>query len=305
LPQSRDHLASWNPGPTKEAIVEFVNTVTTEGGPAFVPKQERVAVFDNDGTLWCEKPYYTQLAFVLDRVRALSEDHPAWRHEEPFAAILQRNRERLSQFTEHEASALVAATHAGLTPEEFRRTAGNWLEGARHPRFQHSYKQCAFRPMLDLLEYLRANDFKTYIVSGGAIDFVRAFSDEVYGIPPEQVLGSSIMNRFELRGDHAILVREPEVGSIDEGEGKPINIERHIGRHPIFAAGNSDGDLQMLQYTASRKPGFSLLVHHDDEAREYAYDRRSRVGRLDDALRVATENRWPIVSMRADWKVIF
>jgi phosphoglycolate phosphatase-like HAD superfamily hydrolase len=304
--RAADPLPSWNDGPAKKAITDFVAKVTAEGGPEFVPPSERIATFDNDGTLWCEQPVYFQAFFILDRVKELAARDPALRDRPPFRAILEGDRDAMAKWGEHELGELVAVTHAGMTPEEFIAIARKWLDSAKHPRFGRLYRECVYQPQLELLAYLRANGFKTFIVSGGGIDFIRAYAEQTYGIPPEQVVGSSGKTRFELRDGRAVLLKLPEVSSIDNGPGKPININLHIGRRPILAFGNSDGDLQMLQYTgAGARPRLMLLVHHDDAQREYAYDRESKVGRLDKALDEAHRRQWTVVSMKSDWKVIF
>lgn len=301
-----DPLASWNAGAAKTAIVDFVTAVTTDGGPEFVPIEERIAVFDNDGTLWVEQPMYTQLAFALDRVKALAPQHPEWKTEQPFKAVLENDHKALAAGGIEAAVKIVMATHAGMTTDEFAGIVGDWMETARHPRFGRPYSDLAYQPMLELLAYLRANGFKTFIVSGGGIEFMRPWTEEVYGVPPEQVVGSGIKTRFEMRGGEPVLVRLPEVFFIDDKAGKPVGINTHIGRRPIAAFGNSDGDLEMLQWTTSA-PGrrFGLIVRHDDAEREYAYDRDSHVGRLDKALDLAPAEGWTVASMKADWKAMF
>ncbi|MGD8869603.1 MAG: HAD family hydrolase [Gemmatimonadales bacterium] len=303
---SGDPLPSWNEGPTKRAITTFVTSVTDPNGPSFVEPPERIAVFDNDGTLWAEQPLYFQLLFALDRVRAMAAEHPDWREQQPFKAILEDDREALSRMSEHDIVQVVMATHAGMTVDEFRSHVADWLATARHPRFDQPFTQMAYQPMLELLEYLRANEFKTFIVSGGGIDFMRVFANGVYGIPPEQVVGSVGVTRFELRGGEAVLVKEPDIEFIDDKEGKPVGINQFIGRRPIAAFGNSDGDLAMLQYTAGGDgPGLMVLVHHDDAEREWAYDRDSSIGRLDKALDEARDRDWTVISIKNDWLRIF
>jgi haloacid dehalogenase-like hydrolase len=301
-----DPLPSWNDTAAKKAITDFVAKVTKEGGPEFVPVAERIATFDNDGTLWCEQPNYFQGFFVFDRVKELAAKDPTLKEKEPFKAILDSDRAAMAKWGEHELGELVAVTHSGMTPEEFITIARKWLDSAKHPRFGRLYKECVYQPQLELLSYLRANGFKTFIVSGGGIDFIRAYAEGTYGVPPEQVVGSSNKTRFELRDGQALLIKLPELNSIDDKEGKPININLHIGRRPILAFGNSDGDLQMLQYTdVGNRPRLMLIVHHDDAEREYAYDRESKVGRLDKALDEAQRRKWLLVSMKNDWKTIF
>jgi phosphoserine phosphatase len=271
LASGDDALPSWRKGDAKDAIVEFVQRITTAGGADFVPVAERIAVFDNDGTLWSEQPMYVQLAFALDRVKAMAPEHPEWQTKEPFKSAMAGDMKTVFAGGEHALLELVMATHAGLTTEEFAKIAQDWLAKARHPRFNRPYTDLVYQPMLELLAYLRANGFKTYIVSGGGIEFMRPWTAEIYGIPPEQVIGSSIKTKFELRGDTPVLVRLPEVNFIDDKQGKPVGINQHIGRRPILAFGNSDGDLQMLQWTAAGSgPRFMGLIHHTDKDREWA-----------------------------------
>jgi phosphoglycolate phosphatase-like HAD superfamily hydrolase len=305
-PVGEPPLPSWNDGPARRAIVDFVGRVTEEGNTDFVPEGDRIAVFDNDGTLWCERPVYVQAMFALDRVRIVANEKPSLRDSPTFRAILEGDRAAMTRFGEHEVAELVAATHAGMTPEAFLGITRNWLETARHPRFRRLYTQCVYQPQLELLAYLRAHGFKTFIVTGGGIEFVRAFAEPIYGIPPERVIGSSTKTHFEVDDDTARLVKQPDLNSLDDGDGKPININLHIGRRPILAFGNSDGDLAMLQYTAAGPgPNLMLLVHHDDSEREYAYDRESPVGRLNRAWDEARRRGWTIVSMKRDWKTVF
>jgi phosphoglycolate phosphatase-like HAD superfamily hydrolase len=301
-----DPLPSWNDGVAKRAILGFVDRVTKVGGPGFVPVVERIAAFDNDGTLWCEQPVYVQAVFALDRARVMAEKDPSLAHSPAFRAILARDRDDMARFGEHEIAELVAATHAGMTPEAFLGIARDWLGNAEHPRFHRPYTRCVYQPQLELMDYLRAQGFQTFIVTGGGVDFVRAFAETVYSVPPERVIGSSTKTRFEVRGDDARLVKLPELNSVDDRAGKPININLHIGRRPILAFGNSDGDLAMLQYTASGPgPRLMLLVHHDDAEREYAYDRNSPVGRLGHAWDEAERRGWTVVSMKRDWRTVF
>jgi phosphoglycolate phosphatase-like HAD superfamily hydrolase len=304
-PQS-DPLPSWNDGPPKTAVVSFIERVTDAAHEAFVPVAERVAVFDNDGTLWAEQPMYFQLAFALDRVRAMAPEHPDWADTPPYRAILSADPAALAGLTEHDLLEIVAATHSGMTTDEFGAAVADWLATARHPRFDRPYTDLVYQPMLELLDYLRANGFKTFIVSGGGIDFMRVFAEEVYGVPPEQVVGSMGKVTVERRETGPVLVKQPGVDFIDDKEGKPIGIARFIGRRPIVAVGNSDGDLAMLQYTAAG-PGAQLMiyVHHDDADREWAYDRESHIGRLDKGLDEARERGWTVVSMQRDWKTVF
>lgn len=299
-------LPSWNDGPARKAIVQFVARVTQRNGPDFVPPAERIAVFDNDGTLWAEQPLYFQGLFALDRVKALAPRHPEWKQRPPFKAVLENDMKALAASGEKGMVEIVMATHAGMTTTEFEAIVKDWLATARHPKFQRPYTELVYRPMRELLAYLRANGFKTYIVSGGGIEFMRPWVERVYGIPPEQVVGSSIKTKFELRDGQPVLVRLPEVDFIDDQAGKPVGIHKFIGRRPIAAFGNSDGDLEMLQWTCAA-PGarFCLIVHHTDADRERAYDRQSIVGRLDRALDKVRPGGWTIVDMRRDWKRVF
>ena len=301
-----DPLPSWNDTAPKRAIVAFVEQVTKEGSPDFVPVTERIATFDNDGTLWSEQPMYVQAAFVFDRVKAMSIDHPEWKEKEPFASILKGDLKAALAGGEHAIAELVMATHAGTTTTEFSRIVKDWMATARHPKTQKMYTGMVYQPMLELLAYLRENSFKTFIVSGGGIEFMRPWTEEIYGVPPERVVGSSIKTKFEIIDGAPALVRLPELNFIDDKEGKPVGINQHIGRRPIAAFGNSDGDLQMLQWTCSA-PGarLCLYVHHTDGEREFAYDRGSHVGALDKGLDEAAAKNWPVVDMKADWKVVF
>jgi hypothetical protein len=304
--QDADPLPSWNDTASKLAVTRFVQEVSTTGSAGFVTPAERIAVFDNDGTLWSEQPMYFQLAFALDRVKALAPQHPEWKQEQPFKAVLEGDLKTVLSGGEHALLELVMATHAGTTTEEFEQIVKDWLDRARHPDTGRPYTDMVYQPMLELLAYLRANDFKTYIVSGGGIEFMRPWSERVYGIPPEQVIGSSIKTVYELRGNKPVLVRLPEINFIDDKGGKPVGINQHIGRRPIAAFGNSDGDLQMLQWTSAGDGArFGLLVHHTDADREWAYDRKSPIGRLDKALDAASAKGWTVVDMKNDWKVIY
>jgi phosphoserine phosphatase len=299
-------LGSWNDGAAKKAILGFVQRVTTEVGPDFVPVAERIAVFDNDGTLWSEQPIYFQVQFAFDRIRALLPQHPEWKTTQPFKALLENDMKTLAAAGEAGIMEMGLATHAGMTTEEFDRIVKDWLATARHPKFNRPYTDLAYQPMLELLDFLRANGFKTYIVSGGGVEFVRTFSEKIYGIPPEQVVGSSIETKFEIREGKPVLVRLPKVDFIDDREGKPVGIQKFIGRRPIAAFGNSDGDFAMLQWaTAGAGPRFGLLVHHDDAEREFAYDRKSFVGQLDKGLDEAPKRGWTVVSMKSDWNCVF
>ena len=301
-----DPLPSWNDGKAKQSIIDFVGRVTTSGSPGFVPPAERIATFDNDGCLWAEQPMYFQLFFALDRVKALAPQHPEWKEKEPFASLLKGDVKGALAGGEHAILEIVMATHAGMTTEEFEQIVKDWVAIAKHPTTMRPYTEMVYQPMLEVLAYLRSNGFKTFIVSGGGIEFMRPWVERVYGIPPEQVVGSSIKSRFEMRDGKPVLVRLPELNFIDDKEGKPIGIHTHIGRRPIAAFGNSDGDLQMLQWTvAGQGPRFALYVHHTDAEREWAYDRNSSIGRLDKGLDEAQAKGWTVVDMKQDWKVIY
>jgi hypothetical protein len=301
-----DPLPSWNDTTTKKAVVEFVAEVTQEGGSQYVAPAERIAVFDNDGTLWAEQPLYVQFAFAVDRVKALAAAHPQWKEQQPFKAVLEGDTKAALSGGQKALLELIMASHAGMTTDEFEAIVRDWLATARHPRFKRLYTDLVYLPMLELLAYLRGKGFKTYVVSGGGVDFMRPWTERVYGIPPEQVIGSSINVRYELRGDTPILSRRPEVDFIDDKEGKPVAIHKFIGRRPIAAFGNSDGDYEMLRYvTAGAGPRLGLIVHHTDETREYAYDRHSPIGRLDRALMEAPRRGWIVVDMKQDWKRVF
>ena len=299
-------LPSWTDGKSKEAITSFVEKVTKTGSPDFVPPTERIAVFDNDGTLWAEQPLYFQLIYIIDRIKATAKDHPEWKTEEPFASLLKGDTKSALASGKEGLMKLLAATHTGITTEEFDASVRSWLKAARHPKSGRAYNEMVYQPMLELLEYLRANDFKTFIVSGGGIDFMRAFAEETYGIPPEQVIGSSLSAKYELRDGKPVLIKTADSFFVDDKAGKPVGIHQHIGRQPIFAGGNSDGDFEMLEYTTSGKgPRFALIVHHDDAEREWAYDRESHIGKLVRGLEEGPKRGWTIVSMRNDWKTIF
>ncbi|MBN8526575.1 MAG: haloacid dehalogenase-like hydrolase [Planctomycetes bacterium] len=295
-------LPSWRQGPVRDAIVEFVAAVTTPGGPAFVPPAERIAVFDNDGTLWAEQPGYVQLFFIVDRIKALAPRHPEWRTQEPFASILRGDLAAAMAGGERALLEMAMATHAGMTTDEFAALVSDWMATARHPTTGRPFTGMVYQPMLELLAWMRANGFRTWIVSGGGVEFIRPWSEKVYGVPPEQVIGSSIATVFAMQDGVPVLRREARLDFIDDKEGKPVGIQRHIGRRPIAAFGNSDGDLQMLQWTAAG-PGRRLcaLVHHTDAAREWAYDRTSPIGRLDKAQDEAQARGWTVVDMARDW----
>jgi len=304
--QTVDPLPSWNDGNARQSIVEFVEKVTKAGSPDFVPHAERIATFDNDGTLWAEQPMYFQLLFALDRVKALASQHPQWKDEEPFASLLKGDVKGALAGDKYAVLEIIMGTHAGMTTTEFETIVKDWIATARHPKTDRLLTEMVYPPMLEVLAYLRANGFKTFIVSGGGIEFMRPWAEAVYGIPPEQVIGSSIKVKFEMRDGKPVLVRLPELDFFDDKEGKPVAIHQQIGRRPIAAFGNSDGDLQMLQWTtAGQGPRFALYVHHTDAEREWAYDRKSSIGRLDKGLDEAQTRGWTVVDMKKDWKVVF
>jgi hypothetical protein len=299
-------LPSWNDGATKQSILDFVAAVTREGSPDFIAPAERIATFDNDGTLWVEHPMYTQLAFALDRVKALAPQHPEWKDAQPFKAALEGDMRALAASGERGLVVLVMATHAGMSTAEFEKIVLDWVASARDPRWKRPYTELVYVPMVELLGFLRANGFKTFIVSGGGIEFMRPWTERIYGVPPDQVVGSSIKTKFEIRDGKPQLSRLPELDFIDDGPGKPVGINEHIGIRPISAFGNSDGDLEMLQWTTmANGRRFGLIVHHTDAEREYAYDRDTHFGRLDKALDAAASNKWTVVDMKSDWKRIF
>jgi phosphoglycolate phosphatase-like HAD superfamily hydrolase len=298
-------LPSWNEGPTKQSIVNFVQGVTTTGGLQFVKPEERVEVFDNDGTLWTEQPMYFQVAFVIDRLKAMAPQHPEWKGKPLYVAVLQGDMKGVAAGGVRGLLELATVTHAGMTTDEFSQIVADWIASARHPKFNRLYTDLIFQPMLELLAYLRANGFKTFVVSGGGIEFMRVFADKVYGIPPEQVIGSSIVTKFEIVGGVPVLTRLPELNFMDDNVGKPVAINMHIGRRPIAAFGNSDGDLQMLQWTTTGTGSrFGLLVNHTDASREYAYQ-VGPMGKLDVALNEANAKGWTVVDMKQDWKRIY
>jgi phosphoglycolate phosphatase-like HAD superfamily hydrolase len=304
---AQDPLPSWNDGAAKQAIVKFVAKVTKEGSPDFVPPAERIATFDNDGTLWAEQPMYFQLLFALDRVKALASRHPEWKEKEPFASLLKGDVKGALSGGERAVLEIVMATHAGMTTEEFDGIVKDWIATAKHPKTGRLYTEMVYQPMRELLAYLRANGFKTFIVSGGGIEFMRPWTEKVYGIPPEQVVGSSIKTRYEVRDGKPVLMHLPEINFIDDKTGKPVGINQHIGRRPIAAFGNSDGDQQMLEYTQGGNGArLMMLVHHDDAEREFAYGAGSKIGTFSDALMAeATKGGWTVISIKDDWKSIF
>ena len=301
-----DPLPSWADGSARKSIIQFVEKVTQVGSPDFVPPAERVATFDNDGTLWCEQPMYVQALFAFDRVKSLAPQHPEWKSQEPYASVLKGDLNSALAGGEHALLEIIMVTHAGMTSDEFHQLVSDWITTAKHPRTGKLYTDMVYQPMLEVLAYLRANGFRTYIVSGGGIEFMRPWSERVYGIPPEQVVGSSVKTKYEVRDGKPVLVRVPELNFIDDKEGKPVGIQQHIGRRPIMAFGNSDGDFQMLEWaTAGSGSGFGLYVHHTDADREWAYDRESGVGRLSRGLDEAASRGWTIVDMKKDWLVVF
>ena len=303
---AQDALPSWNAGQAKQAILDFVARATRSGSPDFVPLEERIATFDNDGTLWVEQPIYTQFAFAIDRLKAAAPRHPEWIQEQPFRAALSGDLDAFAATGEKGVLAVMMATHAGFTTDAFEKIVKEWTASARHPRFQRRYTECVYQPMLEVLAYFRKNGFKTYIVSGGGVEFMRPWTEAIYGVVPEQVIGSSIRTRFDYRGGQPVLKRLPEVNFVDDKGGKPVAINQVIGRRPVAAFGNSDGDQQMLEWTAAGKGArLMLLVHHTDAQREYAYDRKSAVGRLDSALDEARLRGWIVVDMKRDWKTVF
>jgi phosphoglycolate phosphatase-like HAD superfamily hydrolase len=306
IAQTADPLPSWNDGKAKQAIVAFVAKVTQAGAPDFVPPAARIATFDNDGTLWAEQPMYFQLLFALDRVKALAPQHPEWQDKEPFASLLRGDVQGALAGGERAMLDIVMTTHAGMTTEEFEKIVTDWVATATHPVTKRPYTTMVYQPMLELLTYLRAHGFKTFIVSGGGIEFMRPWVEHVYGIPPEQIIGSSIKTQFEMRDGTPVLVRLPAIDFIDDKAGKPVGIHKIIGRRPLMAFGNSDGDVQMLQWTtAGTGPRFGLLVHHTDAAREWAYDRHSSIGRLDTGLDEAQARGWTVVDMKGDWRTLY
>lgn len=306
IARAADPLPSWNEGKAKQSIIAFVEKVTNPSSPDVVPVAERVATFDNDGTLWAEQPMYFQFLFAADRVKALAPKHPEWKKKEPFASLLKADWKGALAGGQRALMEVVMITHTGTTTEEFEQIVKDWMLTAKHPASKRLYTEMVYQPMLEVLAYLRANGFKTYIVSGGGLEFMRPWTERAYGIPPEQVIGSSIKTEFEMRAGKPVLVRLPEISFLDDGKGKPIAIQRHIGRRPLMAFGNSDGDLEMLQWTAAGSGArFCLYLHHTDAKREWAYDRQSLVGKLDKGLEEGQARGWTVVDMKTDWKVVF
>ena len=301
-----DPLPSWNESKSKSEIISYVEDVTNTESVNFIPITDRISTFDNDGNLWSEQPAYFQLFFAIDRIKELAPEHPEWKNEQPYKSVLEDDMKTLMSFGEHGLLEIVMATHGGITTDEFNVIVKEWLATAKHPRFNKAYNQLVYQPMLELLDYLRANDFKTFIVSGGGIEFMRPWTEEVYGIPTDQVVGSSIVTEFDYNEGNPVIRRLPKIDFIDDKAGKPVGINKYIGKKPVFASGNSDGDLQMLQYTDSnRYKSFQLYLHHTDSVREWAYDRESHIGRLDKGLDEANGKDWTVIDMENDWKIIY
>jgi hypothetical protein len=306
LVAAADPLPSWSDTAPKQAITSFVAKVTIRSSPDHVPVAERIAVFDNDGTLWSEQPMYFQAFFIFDRIKALAPEHPEWKDKEPFASVLKGDVKAALAGGEHALLEMAMVTHAGMTTDEFEKIVSDWITTAKHPKTGKLYMEMVYQPMLEVLAYLRANGFKTFIVSGGGIEFMRPWAEKVYGVPPEQVVGSSIKTKYEVRDGKPVIVRLPDLNFIDDKEGKPIGIHQHIGRRPVMAFGNSDGDFQMLEWTTSSKgPRFGMIIHHTDAEREFAYDRESHIGKLAKGLDEAPKRGWTVVSMKDDWKTVF
>ncbi|WP_236765663.1 HAD family hydrolase [Agrobacterium tumefaciens] len=303
---AQEALESWNDTAAKTRITDFVKATTTEGGDKFVLPEDRIAVFDNDGTLWSEQPFYFQLGFMLDRVKVLAPQHPEWAEKEPFKSILAGDLKGIARGGEKGIVELGMATHAGQTTDQFTKIVTDWFAKAKHPKTGKPYDEMTFVPMRELLDYLRANGFKTYIVSGGGVEFMRPITEKAYGVPPEQVIGSTIVTEYDIVDDVPVLKRLPKIDFVDDGPGKPVGINKFIGRRPIFVAGNSDGDYEMLRWVAGgKKHGFAMIIHHTDADREYAYDRTSPFGKLDKALDEAERRNWLLVDMKADWKKVY
>jgi hypothetical protein len=301
-----DPLPSWNQSAARKAIVDFVAKTTTQGGPGFVPASDRIAVFDNDGTLWAEQPIYVQLAFALDRVKTLAPNHPEWKTRQPFKAVIDGDTKAVMASGQAGLMQIIAASHAGTTIEEFETIVADWIASARHPQTKRRYDEMVYQPMLDVLTYLRSNGYKTFIVSGGGVEFMRPWAERVYGIPPEQVVGSRIKMKYEVRNGVPQILKLPEIDLVDDKAGKPVGIQQVIGRRPTIAFGNSDGDFEMLEWTTSGKgPRLGVIVHHTDASREWAYDRDSHIGQLVRGLDEAPKRGWIIVDMKNDWNVIY
>lgn len=306
ITETRDPLPSWNDGESKKAILDFVTKTTKEGSPDYIAPVDRIACFDNDGTLWCEQPYYFQLAFAMDQVQVMAPDHPEWKTKQPFKAILEKDVKALMAGGEKALFELVMTTHAGMPAEEFSQSVTKWISGAKHPQTGKPFTKMVYQPMLELLDYLRANGYKTFIVSGGGIDFMRPWAYATYGIPPDQVVGSSGKVKYEIVDGKPVIMKLPEINLIDDKEGKPVGIHQHIGKRPVITVGNSDGDYAMLQYTMTGEgPRFGMIIHHTDAEREYAYDRDSHIGQLSKGLDDAGKYGWKIVDMKNEWNRIF
>jgi len=304
--QSQDPLPSWNDGPNKQAIIEFVTKTTDQNQATFIPPTRRIATFDNDGTLWSEQPLYFQAIYIFDRIRELAPEHPEWQQNEPYASVLNGDSKSALAGGKQALLEMLMGTHAAVTASEFSESVADWLAAARHPDSGQPYTAMVYKPMLELLDYLRDNDFKVFIVSGGGIDFLRVFAEEVYGVPPEQVVGSSLKAKYEIRNGLPVIVKQAELDFIDDKAGKPVGIHRYIGRRPILAVGNSDGDFEMLEWTsAGEGPSLAMIVHHDDAEREWAYDRESHIGRLVRGLDEGPQRGWKIISMKNDWNLIY
>lgn len=304
--QSQDPLPSWNDGPNKQAIIEFVTKTTDQNQASFIPPTRRIATFDNDGTLWSEQPLYFQAIYIFDRIRELAPEHQEWQQKEPYASVLNGDSKSALAGGKQALLEMLMGTHAAVTASEFSESVADWLASARHPDSGKPYTAMVYKPMLELLDYLRDNDFKVFIVSGGGIDFLRVFAEEVYGVPPEQVVGSSLKAKYEIRNGLPVIVKQAEVDFIDDKAGKPVGIHRYIGRRPILAVGNSDGDFEMLEWTsAGEGPSLAMIVHHDDAKREWAYDRESHIGRLVRGLDEGPQRGWKIISMKKDWNLIY
>jgi len=300
-------LPSWNEGASKSAIIDYVQRVSDPKHPDFIPKSDRIACFDNDGTLWAEQPVYFQLIFALDYIKKEAANHPEWKDNEVINQVLNGETEKIISGGEHAIMEIIMISHAGRTTEEFAQSVNDWLAHSNHPKFNKPFTKMVYQPMLELLDYLRENDFKVFIVSGGGVDFIRVWAQEVYGIPPYQIVGSSLKVVYDMDSNgNPVLKKEANINFIDDGAGKPVGIHQHIGKKPIFSVGNSDGDYEMLEYTKNGAgPGFAMLIHHDDADREYAYDSTSAIGKLDQGLKAAESNQWVIVSMQNDWKTVF
>lgn len=303
---TEDPLASWNEGKSKQAIIDYVKDVTTEGSANFIPVADRIATFDNDGTLWSEQPMYFQLFFIMDRIKAMAKDHPEWKNKQPYKAVLENDMKGLMAQGKKGLVEIAMATHAGMTTEEFEKSVKDWIATAKHPTKNKPYNELVFQPMLEVINYLKANGFKVFIVSGGGIEFMRPWAEETYGIPKDQIIGSSLKEQFDNVNGKPVINKLPELEFNDDKEGKPVAINKFIGRKPVIAFGNSDGDLQMLQYTASNPlKNLEVYIHHTDSVREWAYDRKSHIGTFDKGWDEAQKNNWIIVSMKDDWKVIY